>query len=175
MKKLFALLAVLALLCGVAAAETVDTYTTASATKSVLSGDALAEAEKVLMAQSSLLSTADEAKAEGYQPKEGTSTAQIMSINVDGSIGLSTISEWKKKKINPSADKIMIICNVLSVTPEWLLSGIENTGRRGKKSSWYVIEKNSELGKLIANYNLLREKYRYQIKGYMDALKKVAD
>jgi len=95
MKKLFALLAVLALLCGVAAAETVDTYTTASATKSVLSGDALAEAEKVLMAQSSLLSTADEAKAEGYQPKEGTSTAQIMSINVDGSIGLSTISEWK--------------------------------------------------------------------------------
>ena len=90
-------------------------------------------------------------------------------------IAQSTISEWKKKKINPSADKIMIICNTLGVTPEWLLSGIENTGSRGKKSSWYVIEKNSELGKLIANYNLLREKYRYQIKGYMDALKKVAN
>ena len=90
-------------------------------------------------------------------------------------IAQSTISEWKKKKINPSAEKIMIICNTLGVTPEWLLSGIENTGGRGKKSSWYVIEKNSELGKLISNYNMLREKYRYQIKGYMDALKKVAN
>ena len=27
--------------------------------------------------------------------KEGTTTAQIMSINSDGSVGLSTISEWK--------------------------------------------------------------------------------
>ena len=47
------------------------------------------------MAQSSLLSSADEANAEGYVAKEGTTTAQIMSINPDGSVGLSTISEWK--------------------------------------------------------------------------------
>ena len=31
----------------------------------------------------------------GYQQKEGTTTAQIMSVNADGSVGLSTISEWK--------------------------------------------------------------------------------
>lgn len=90
-------------------------------------------------------------------------------------IAQSTISEWKKKKINPSADKIMIICSTLEVTPEWLLSGVERSGTRGRKTSLYVVEKNSEIGKLIANYNLLREKYRYQIKGYMDALKKMAD
>ncbi|MBQ8081542.1 MAG: hypothetical protein IJ240_06555, partial [Clostridia bacterium] len=72
-----------------------DTYTTASTTKLVLSGDDLAAAEAVLAAKSSLLSTADEAKAEGYVVKEGTVTAQIMSINTDGSVGLSTISEWK--------------------------------------------------------------------------------
>ena len=66
MKKLFALLIAALLLCGVAAAETVDAYTTASATKTVLSGDALAAAEEVLVAKSSLLSSADEAKAEGY-------------------------------------------------------------------------------------------------------------
>ena len=95
MKKLFALLIAAMLLCGVAAAETVDSYTTASATKTVLSGDALAAAEEVLMAKSSLLSSADEAKAEGYQAKTGTGIAQIMSINSDGSIGLSSISEWK--------------------------------------------------------------------------------
>ena len=55
------------MLFGIAAAEGVDAYTTASATKTVLTGDALAEAEAVLAAQSSLLSTVDEAKAEGYQ------------------------------------------------------------------------------------------------------------
>ena len=95
MKKLFALLIAALLLCGVAAAETVDAYTTASATKTVLSGDALAAAEEVLVAKSSLLSSADEAKAEGYQAKTSTGIAQIMSINPDGSVGLSSISEWK--------------------------------------------------------------------------------
>ena len=95
MKKLFALLIAAMLLGCVAAAETVDAYTTASTTKTVLSGDALAAAEKVLMAKSSLLSSADEAKAEGYQAKTGTGVAQIMSINPDGSVGLSSISEWK--------------------------------------------------------------------------------
>ena len=95
MNKLFALLIAAMLLCVVAAAETVDAYATASTTKTVLSGDALAAAEEVLMAKSSLLSSADEAKAEGYQAKTGTGIAQIMSINVDGSIGLSSISEWK--------------------------------------------------------------------------------
>ena len=35
----------------------------------------------------------------------------------------STISDWKTKKTNPSADKIMDICMVLEVTPEQLLTG----------------------------------------------------
>ena len=95
MRKLSAFLLSLMLLCSIAAAETPDAYTTASATKTVLAGDALAEAEQVLTAKSSLLSSADEAQAEGYQAKSGTATAQILTINPDGSVGLSTISEWK--------------------------------------------------------------------------------
>lgn len=35
----------------------------------------------------------------------------------------STISDWKTKRTNPSADKIMDICGVLEVTPEQLLTG----------------------------------------------------
>lgn len=35
----------------------------------------------------------------------------------------STVSDWKTKKTNPSADKIMDICMVLEVTPEQLLTG----------------------------------------------------
>ena len=95
MKKLLVILVAVTMLCGLALAETADVYTTASSTKTVLEGDAYAAAEAILTAQSSLLSTADEVKAEGYQAKEGGTTAQIMSINPDGSVGLSTISEWK--------------------------------------------------------------------------------
>ena len=76
------------------AAEAVDGYTTASTTKNVLSGDALAAVAPALEALSSTLSTTAEAKAEGFVQKEGTTTAQILTINEDGSIGLSTISEW---------------------------------------------------------------------------------
>jgi transcriptional regulator with XRE-family HTH domain len=38
-------------------------------------------------------------------------------------IACSTISEWKKSKTNPSADKIMDICAALEATQEQLLSG----------------------------------------------------
>ena len=38
-------------------------------------------------------------------------------------IAESTISDWRKKKTNPTADKIMVICKVLEVDPEqWCLS-----------------------------------------------------
>ncbi len=40
-------------------------------------------------------------------------------------IGQSTISDWKTKKTNPSANKIMIICKTLEVSPEELLEGME--------------------------------------------------
>ncbi len=38
-------------------------------------------------------------------------------------ISQSTISEWKSKRTNPTSEKIMIICKVIRVTPEWLLRG----------------------------------------------------
>ena len=37
-------------------------------------------------------------------------------------ISQSTISDWKRKKTNPSADRILKICEVLKVTPYELLS-----------------------------------------------------
>ena len=82
----------------------------------------------------------------------------------------STISEWRRKCNNPSSDKIMIICNVLKVTPEWLLSGVDSSMKNKKKPDWFVIDKNSELGEFIDNYNGMNEKMRYILKGYVDAL-----
>lgn len=46
-------------------------------------------------------------------------------------ISQSTISDWKRKKTNPSADKILKICEVLGVTPYELLSerNLDKTGK----------------------------------------------
>ena len=38
-------------------------------------------------------------------------------------ISTRTISDWRSKKTNPGADKIMMICEALQVSPEALLTG----------------------------------------------------
>ena len=38
-------------------------------------------------------------------------------------IAESSISDWKKKHTNPVSDKILIICEVLDISPYELLSG----------------------------------------------------
>jgi DNA-binding Xre family transcriptional regulator len=40
-------------------------------------------------------------------------------------IAQSTISDWGTKKTNPAANRIMIICKILEVSPEELLEGME--------------------------------------------------
>ena len=82
----------------------------------------------------------------------------------------STISDWRKKKTNPGTDKIMIICKVLNITPEWLLSGIEEDGGRGNKPNYYVIDKESELGELMVAFNNMDQAQRQRIMGYAKAL-----
>ncbi|WP_026499156.1 helix-turn-helix domain-containing protein [Butyrivibrio sp. WCD2001] len=85
-------------------------------------------------------------------------------------ISQSTISEWKSKRTNPTSEKIMIICKVLGVTPEWLLSGIDNTGERGNKPSWYIIDKDTEMGYVISKYHDMDERQRERLLGYMEAI-----
>ncbi len=85
-------------------------------------------------------------------------------------ISPSTISEWKSKRTNPTSEKIMIICKVLDVTPEWLLSGIENTGTRGNNASWYVIDKDTEMGNVIKSYHGMDERQRQRLLGYIEAM-----
>ena len=95
MKKLIALMMVL--LCAVGAqalAQEVDAYTSASMTKTLLSGEELDAAAALLAASGSDLATLAQTKAEGYTAPSGVN-AHIMSVNPDGSVGLSTISEWK--------------------------------------------------------------------------------
>lgn len=85
-------------------------------------------------------------------------------------IAPSTISEWKSKHTNPTSEKIMVICRVLDVTPEWLLSGAGKTGERGNDIPWYVIDKASEMGTFIGKYQAMDEKRRDRLLGYMEAM-----
>lgn len=44
-----------------------------------------------------------------------------LELSAGTGIAQSTISDWKRKKTNPSSDKIMAICDVLDVSPFELL------------------------------------------------------
>ena len=86
----------------------------------------------------------------------------------------STISEWKKKHTNPSSDKIMIICKVLDISPEWLLSGTDTKEGYRNRIDWFVIERSSEVGQLIEQYNQMDILMRNRVKGYMEALQELS-
>ena len=81
----------------------------------------------------------------------------------------STISEWKKNKTNPSSEKIMPICEALGVSPAWLLSGIDPAGSREQGRDYYTVKKDTDMGRLIACYNLLEPMFRERLIGYAEA------
>lgn len=88
-------------------------------------------------------------------------------------IATSTISEWKKRKTNPSVDKIMDICNVLQITPGQLLTGkgIEDEEKIAASSpesrfTPYDIQ-------LIEDYHGLKEEQQRRLVAYMEALKQL--
>ena len=82
----------------------------------------------------------------------------------------STISEWKKNKTNPSSDKILGICQVLDVSPQWLLSGVDPAASRMNNHEYYVIDSNTDIGSLIAKFNQLDKSSRERLMGYITAL-----
>ncbi len=78
----------------------------------------------------------------------------------------STISDWKGKGLNPNVDKIMIICEVLNVSPQELLSGDD----KSKYSVEYIqIGKDSPEYQLIERYRSLDIRDRMRLEGYMAA------
>ena len=85
-------------------------------------------------------------------------------------ISQSTVSDWRKKKTNPTAEKILIICKVLNVTPEWLLSGVEPHGHRGNPREWYAINAETDCGRLVTIFNGLNKGMQERLLGYAEAL-----
>ncbi len=90
----------------------------------------------------------------------------------------STISDWKTKKTNPSADKIMDICMVLEVTPEQLLTG------KGIDEDYveYELKKVKEEPKIskadiriIEDIHSMKEAQRKRLMKYIEALKQIEE
>ena len=83
-------------------------------------------------------------------------------------ISQSTISDWKRKKTNPSADKILKICETLNVTPYELLS--EKDYITDDKIDYYVAL-NDEEGFVLETFRNLPNRQKEKVIGYMTALK----
>lgn len=85
-------------------------------------------------------------------------------------IAQSSISDWKRKKTNPVSEKILIICEVLNVSPYELLGATEGKGRRSNPSNIIMLEKSSEAGQLMETYLSMEEQQQFRLLGYLHAL-----
>lgn len=76
-------------------------------------------------------------------------------------ISQSTVSDWRRKGTNPSADKIMIICDVLEVTPYDLLIDADTKNKKVYREVDYVmVDKASDEYQLIEMYRSIDEKQK---------------
>lgn len=71
---------------------------------------------------------------------------QQLELSKRTGIAQSTIADWKRFKTNPSADKIMIICDALNVSPEDILFDTMTA----KQKAIYAVEK-VQTGKITIN------------------------
>ena len=88
----------------------------------------------------------------------------------------STVSDWKRKKTNPSADKIMDICMVLEVTPEQLLTGkgidedyVEYKSKKVKTE----LELSKTDIRIIEDIHAMKDAQRKRLMKYIEALKQI--
>lgn len=101
----------------------------------------------------------DRLKEKGMTQKEFTDLTGITP---------STISDWKRKKTNPSADKILLICDVLNMSVYELLSGTENKNYR--QLDYIIVDKASKEYLLVEEFRKLDKGKRNRLFGYLEAL-----
>jgi len=85
-------------------------------------------------------------------------------------IAQSTISDWKTKGTNPAADKIMVICDVLGVTPvELLTSGDQFKAYEPDES--IIVEPGTEKYALIETIKQMDDAQVNRLMAYVKKLK----
>ncbi len=83
-------------------------------------------------------------------------------------ISQSTISDWKNKKMNPSSDKIMVICDALEVSPYEILS---DDNKKRKEMGYIIIDKESTEYTIVDIYRSATSDGRNRLMGYAQAIK----
>ncbi len=78
----------------------------------------------------------------------------------------TTVSDWKGKKVNPNAEKIMAICHALEITPYELLED---------DSDVMIIRKGSAEHDILMTYQSLGQRDQEVLMEYLLKLKKRAD
>ena len=81
----------------------------------------------------------------------------------------STISDWKGKQLNPASDKILIICDVLEVSPYELLGAAESS--KYVIPDHVIVQKDTEEYVLVERYRKLGKDQRERLLGYMEAIR----
>ena len=105
-----------------------------------------------------------------YRYLEEKGISQIEFAKRTG-ISQSTISDWRRKGTNPSADKIMIICDVLEVSPyELLLDTDSKNLKEYRQTDYVVIDKHSKEYALINKYEKLAPDAKRRLEGYLQAV-----
>lgn len=85
-------------------------------------------------------------------------------------IAQSTISDWKTKGTNPAADKIMVICDVLGVTPvELLTSGDQFKAYEPDKA--IIVEPGTEKYELIETIKKMDDAQVGRVMAYVKSMK----
>lgn len=86
-------------------------------------------------------------------------------------ISQSTISDWKRKKTNPAADKIIVICETFDMSADELLTGTKNYSR--PLNDYEMISTKSEEYEMIQTFRTLNDSAKNRLLGYLDALKEI--
>lgn len=99
-----------------------------------------------------------------FQIMEMKGISQYRLAQMTG-ISRKTIYDWSVKGTNPGADKIMLICSALEITPEMLLSG-DNVVQEKKPLQGSVPDILSEQ-RLIESYRNCSESNKRRLLAYL--------
>lgn len=88
-------------------------------------------------------------------------------------ISQSTVSDWRRKGTNPSADKILVICEVLDISPyELLMEGDSKNKKKHQGSDYIYLDKNSKEYQMVEAFQKFDEDEKNRLLDYVLMLKR---
>ena len=93
-----------------------------------------------------------------------------LQLSAGTGIAQSTISDWKRKQTNPSAEKIMAICDVLDVSPFELLQDTIPSKGAGEVDFVIASEGTAEY-QVLKKMEKLNKKTKEELTSYVKGLR----